>query len=115
MDILKDLLNYFGVERSGPREELINRLINYLYKPTILKSESASATVSKPSKASKKRKLSKKSDAPKKKRAPSGFILFSTAHRAELKAENAAASFAELAQQVSAKWKNLTADEKKVT
>lgn len=115
--LLKDALGVFGLEKSGTREELASRLIDYLQEPTAIKSGAPSSVKkARNSVSGKKRKAGGKGDKkPKKKVAPSAFILFSTASRAELKAENPTATFAELAKLVSEKWKSISESDKAVS
>jgi hypothetical protein len=116
---LKDSLGLFGLEKSGTREELIVRLVEYLMKPTVTKdvSELKSAKSAKGSKkkSSKKRKSKgSKSDQPKKKRTPSAFLLYSSSVREEVKKENPEAAFGEIGKLIGARWQALDADAKKV-
>lgn len=107
--LLKDCLGLFGLERSGTRDQLVNRLMNYLQCPHKAKRDGTRA----PS-AGKKRKLSKKSRSggEKSKRGPSAFMLFSQANRDQAKENNPGASFGEIGKALGEMWHALSADEK---
>lgn len=81
--ILKDCLALFGLEKSGTRDELIERLCDYLMKPVETKKEEDFGGKGKSNVKSKGTKRKAKGDAKveKKKRPPSAYILFSTASR----------------------------------
>ena len=91
--VLKTCMDLFGMEKSGTREELIGRLVSYLAKPEELRSESSFAGGGKKSGSKRKSKGGKESKAKKPKRPPSGYILFTTANREKVKAENPEADF----------------------
>jgi len=55
----------------------------------------------------------KKKDPNAPKRPKSGWIIYSTKVRPEFKKKHADASFGELTQKISEKWKTMTADDKK--
>lgn len=113
--VVKDALGLFGLEKSGDREHLIQRLVEYLAKPEALKSGGSEKKKSSSSNGKKRKTASTKKDkAPKKKRAPSAFILFCSAHRGQVKEENPTATFGELTKLVSALWNNATDKEKEV-
>lgn len=99
--VLKEALGLFGLLKGGDREELIERLVEYLVKPEVSSKRKTT-----------KRKSSKKTKAPKKKRAPSAYILFSSAHRAEVREANPAADFTEMAKLLADLWNKAGAEEK---
>lgn len=110
--LLKDTLGLLGLEKSGTRQAMAQRLVEFLESPQILKRE-ALATPAK--KSGKKRKLSKKvgkDGAPKAKRAPSAYLLFSQAIREEVKAANPDASFGEIGKLLGARWSELSEEDK---
>jgi len=114
--LLKDALGVFGLEKSGTREELATRLIDYLQEPSAIKS-GAPGSVKKARKSSSgsKRKANGKGDKkPKKKVAPSAYILFSVDARADIKEENPTATFGEIAKLISDKWKVLDESDRAV-
>lgn len=117
--VLKDALGLFGLEKGGDREHLIERLVKYLAKPEVLKSVNngaKKATTTKATTGTKRKAATKKEKGgPKKKRAPSAFILFTTAHRAEVKKQNPEASFGDLSRMVSELWKSASDKEKAVS
>ncbi len=115
--LLKEALASFGLERSGNREELVKRFIDYLNNPSIIKSNNESKSKAlKSSVLGKKRKRnSEKSDKPKKKVAPSAFLLYSKNIRAAVKLENPEAGFIDIAKLIGEKWKNLGEVEKSVS
>ena len=90
VSLLKECLGIFGCDKSGSRDELIQRLVNYIAVPKELKSETRSAV--------KKRKLASKTSTSQKpakkakkgagkgrdKRPASGYILFCNSVRAEV-------------------------------
>lgn len=81
--VLKDCLGLFGLEKSGTRDELVEKLCEYLMKPLEIKKEEDFGGKGKSSVKSKGTKRKAKGDAKveKKKRPPSAYILFSTASR----------------------------------
>jgi HMG (high mobility group) box len=122
VSILKTSMELFGLEKSGTREELIARLIDYLMKPKEIKGEASakskpksrrSSTGSTAGKKRRKGKKSKKGDEKKPKRAPSAFLLYSNSVRAEVKEANPELSFTDIAKAIGAKWKELSEEEKK--
>ena len=92
VSVLKSSMELFGMEKSGTREELIARLVSFLAKPEELRSESSFGG-GKKSGTKRKSKGVKESKAKKPKRPPSGYILFTTANREKVKAENPEADF----------------------
>ena len=119
VQLLKDAMSLFGLEKGGSRHELVDRLIDYLMLPSVLKHDVSSAGSKKKTTSSSKtkgtkRKATMNDTAPKKKRAPTSYILFSTAMRDEIKSANSDASFAEIGALLGQKWKTLNDDEKKV-
>ena len=119
VQLLKDAMSLFGLEKGGSRNELVERLMDYLILPSIVKHDVSLAGSKKKSTSNSKtkgtkRKASTNDTAPKKKRAPTSYILFSTAKRDEIKAANLDASFAEIGALLGQKWKTLSDDEKKV-
>ena len=116
VSLLKDSLGLFGLEKSGTREELAGRMIDYLAKPSVLKSVSALSKSSKSkSKGSKRKRAGGKDDKPKKKKqAPSAYILYTSSIRAQTKEENPEADFVTLTKLLSEKWNSLDAPTKEV-
>ena len=123
VQLLKSVLGLFGMEKTGTRNELVEKLMDYLMSPTAIKEESSFAGSKKktakaaPTKAvaGAKRKATNDGKAPKKARAPSAYILFSVNARMEIKEANPEATFAEIGALVGKKWNAIDEDEKKVT
>ncbi len=112
---LKTALGLFGLEKSGDRETLCKRLVEYLAKPEAGKSApKKSAKKGTKSVAGKKRKSSKKDDKPKKKRALTAFMIFSNAKRAEVKENNPGIAFTEVGKKLGEIWNALNEADKKV-
>lgn len=119
VQLLKDIMSLFGLEKTGTRVDIIEKLMDYLMAPKVLKEESPSVgvkgkTVKAAPKAGSKRKAKDDGKAPKKSRAPTAYILFSVDARAEIKTENPDATFAELSSLVGQKWKAVDDAERKV-
>jgi HMG (high mobility group) box len=124
VQLLKDVLGLFGMEKTGTRTELVEKLMDYLMSPTAIKDESSgTAPKRKTTKAAStnavatkgtKRKATNDGNAPKKARAPSAYILFSVGARIEVKKTNPDATFAEIGALVGKKWSSIDEDEKKV-
>ncbi len=109
---LKSALGLFGLLQSGDREDLVNRLVEYLAKPEIVKGGAGGSK--KKATAGKKRKSKSTKGGAKKKRSATGFILFGQANRESIKKKNPDASFGELSKLVGEAWKALKESEKKV-
>lgn len=114
VNLLKDALALFGLERGGNRDDLIARLIDYLLDPSVIKDVDAVNTRKSKGKG-KKRKASKRaSKSPKKKRAPSAYILFSQVKRQQLKEANPEVTFAEMGKLLALEWQQISDVEKEV-
>lgn len=107
---LKTALGLFALEKGGDREALIKRLVEYLAKPSAV-SKAAGPSSSK----KRKGKKSKKSSQPKKKRAMSAFMLFSQAHRNEVKEKNSELSFGDIGKELGRLWNELNEEQKKAS
>ena len=119
VQLLKDTMSLFGLEKGGSRNELVERFIDYLMLPSILKDEASFGGPKKKNTSSSKTKGTKRQattndTAPKKKRAPTSYILFSTANREEIRTANQEATFAEIGVMLGQRWKALNETEKKV-
>jgi hypothetical protein len=102
VSLLKDCLGLFGLEKSGSREELVDRLIGYLAEPEELK-KSGSASAGKRKRASSGgKKTAKKAKGPKK--SPSAFILFGQSVREDIKKKNPDASFGDIGKLIGQAW-----------
>ena len=121
--LLKDCMGLFGMEKTGTRAELVEKLMDYLMSPKVIKEESHGVAKTKKSKAAttktaaakgKKRKATNDGKAPKKARAPSAYILFSVDARIEIKKANPDATFAEMGALIGSKWNSIGEVEKKV-
>ena len=117
--LLKSILSLFGLEKSGIRSDLIERLLDYLLLPKVKKDAAASAEQNKkltkpaPSKGT-KRKAKGDGNAPKKIHSPTGYMLFCGEARPALKIEKPDATFAELAVLLGQRWKLADVTTKKV-
>ena len=115
-------MGLFGLEKSGSRNELADRLLDYLMSPTAIKEEGAKISGAKKSSSAAKTKGTKRkatndakaAKAAKKPRAPSAYILFSTSTRQEIKDANPDSTFGEIGVLLGQKWKSLDEDEKQV-
>lgn len=109
-ELLLDTCKVFGIDENGDRDVLISRLVSYLMHPTVLK-EKISVERRKSTKGPKvqgtKRKVSKA-------KVTSAYVLFSTATRDEVKANNPDGNFAFIAQKINDSWRSLEPDEKQV-
>ncbi|RYH14059.1 hypothetical protein EON65_34245 [archaeon] len=112
VSLLKEALSLFGMERGGNREELCERLVEYLAHPRIVVAPGKTKRRRSTSKSPKKQ--SKKSKGEKVKRAPTAYILFSNAHRAEVKEQNPDISFTDVGKTLGEKWNALSPEEKEV-
>lgn len=107
VSILKDAMGLFGLEKGGNREDLCRRLVDYLSAPRII------VTAGKRPRSSMGKGSTKRArKADKKKRAPSAYILYSSAHRAETKAEHPEASATDMIKLLSEKWNAASAEVK---
>lgn len=111
---LKSAAGLFGLEKGGSRDEIVGRFVDFIIRPSELKSVPAAKV-----KKSKKRTLaggkkSKKEKSDKPKRAATPYILFSLAKRDEIKAQNPEAAFGDIAKLLGAAWKALGEAEKAV-
>lgn len=124
VQLLKDILGLFGMEKTGTRAELVEKMMDYLMSPTIIKEESsgtgpkkkttkAASTKAKAAKGT-KRKATNDGKAPKKARAPTAYVLFSVDARIEIKEANPDATFGEIGALIGKKWSSIDEDEKKV-
>jgi hypothetical protein len=121
---LKIALGLVGAEKSGSRDELIERLVDYFVSPSTLRSAKkegkAKATKRKASSEegqtktkAKKTKTKGDSDKDKPKRAPSAFLLFSSAKRAAVKKQNPEFSFGEVGKELGRMWREDIAETEK--
>jgi hypothetical protein len=109
---IKAALGFFGLEKGGDRDVLVNRMIEYLAKPVFTKQAKD---------GSKKRKSSSKTSkkggkAKKVKRtvAPSAYILFCKDSRPALREAQPELSMIEQTKALGAMWNALSAEEKEV-
>ena len=117
--LLKSILSLFGLEKSGIRGDLIERLLDYLHLPKMIKDVTASSEQNKkitktaPSKGT-KRKAKGDGNAPKKAHSPSGYMLFCGEARPDLRIERPDATFGELGVLLGQKWQLADENTKKV-
>jgi hypothetical protein len=110
---IKAALGLFGLEKSGDRDVLVNRMIEYLAKPVFTKQAKDG---SKKRKASNKtsKKGAKKAKKVKRNVAPSAYILFCKDSRSALRETQPELSMIEQTKALGAMWNALTAEEKEV-
>eukprot|EP01032_Pedospumella_encystans_P027399 gene27399-30968_t len=111
---LKTALGMFGLEKSGDREALVARMIDYLAEPRFTKDASTTSKKRKSTSKASSKKGAKKSKKSKdgKKRAPSAYILFCKAERDTLRAEQPELSMIDQTRALGALWNALSAEEK---
>ena len=121
VSVLKSSLGMLGLERSGDRDVLINRLVAYLAAPHFTKDASAASVGTKRKASGKKTKSgkgkrSKKSASgeKKKKSAPSAYILYCASQRAALREAQPELSMIEQTKVLGAQWNALDAETKEV-
>lgn len=126
VSVLKEVMSLFGLERSGTREGLAERLIDYLKAPYERVCLSESITPKTPSKTPektptkspslKRKRVASPSSAGKtpKKRSPTAYSLFMADMRGQVKEENPDASFGDISRIVGDMWKDLSAGTKEV-
>ena len=95
VSLLKLTCHLFGLPKNGDRENLIIKLINYLYQPTIIiKNNDNNNSGSNNNKRKivqkndKKNKKGKKNNKNEQKNPPNAYILFSSEYREEIHNEN---------------------------
>lgn len=110
---LKTALGMFGLEKSGDREALVGRMIDYLAEPRFTKEASSGGKKRKATASKKGAKKSKKSKDGKK-RAPSAYILFCKSQRDTLRVEQPELSMVDQTRVLGALWNALGAEEKEV-
>ena len=113
---LKTALGMFGLEKSGDREALVARMIDYLAEPRFTKDASTTSKKRKSTGKASSKKGAKKTKKSKdgKKRAPSAYILFCKAERDTLRAEQPELSMIDQTRALGALWNALSAEEKEV-
>lgn len=121
ISLLKEALSLFGLEKGGTRDELANRLMDYIGKPEILKSlaeaESSKTSgkrkrISSSSKGKGKSNTKQKKD--KKKKSPTAYMLFSQSIRVQTKEENPELDFGSFNKLLGGKWNALDSSAKDV-
>lgn len=116
--MLKTALGMFGVEKSGDREALVGRMIDYLAEPRFTKDAATAGKKRKSTGPASSKKGSKKTrkvkDKDRKKRAPSGYILFCKDQRATLREEQPDLSMVDQTRALGALWNALDDKTKEV-
>lgn len=112
VSVLKGCCGVLGVERGGTKDDLAERLVDYLLSPSEVKGVPAKAKKAKKTKKVKKDKKRKRSDDGPKKLSP--YILFSQAQRDTIKKKNPDATFGEVAKLLGSAWKALSEQERQV-
>lgn len=118
VSVLKEALGLFGLEKSGDREVLVNRMVEFLAEPAFTKAARAPGSGKKrksAGKAGKKGSKRAKKGTAKRKTAPSAYILYCKEQRAALKEEQPELSMIEQTKVLGAKWNALDEDAKKVS
>lgn len=114
--LLKSVLGMLGLERGGDREDLANRLVDYLAAPSFTKAAKESGSKSKKRKSVSGKSSSKKAkraDRPKK--APSAYLLFCNERRASVRADNPEMSMVDVTKALAAEWNELSDAKKEVS
>jgi hypothetical protein len=116
---LKTVLGMLGLEKSGDRELLVTRMVEYLAKPAFTKEArpagSSSGTKRKKATKSASKKGTKKAKKVKKQVAPSAYILFCKDMRPLLKEQQPDLSMIEQTKEMGLQWNALTAEAKEVS
>lgn len=100
---LKPILGLLGLQVTGTKEELVDRLLSFLRSPEDSGAQYTPFSMGK--KKSTKKKSKKKASAPRKK---SGYMLYLGEHRAAYKKKHPEQSMVEVTQGLAAKWGKLT-------
>jgi protein DEK len=104
---LKDMCHVLGLQASGNREELIQRVADYLVSPTSL------AAGTKRKSSSGRRSKGKKGKKAKKRSGGMGpYMIFSNEVRADVRSENPSAGFGDLGRLIGERWRALSDAEK---
>ncbi len=109
--LLKIAVGGFGLEKGGNRDVIIERLIDYLMKPSETKSASSSTGKRKSSSATTKGKTAKKV---KISRPPSAYQLYVRDHGPVVREANPDIRFGEVSKLVGQQWGALSDGEKEV-
>eukprot|EP00941_MAST-03F_sp_MAST-3F-sp1_P001632 g1632.t1 len=122
---LRDLFRLLDIDRSGHKDEMVKRVMNFLLKPQV--SSNPNLADEQKNKVAKelarrerqtKRKRNKGSSKNRKKRSKSGpkklssYILFSNSVRKDLQAANPDMKATEIMKEIGAKWRALNAEDK---
>lgn len=110
--LLKSALDLFGLEKSGDRDALCDRLMKFLAHPENVKKVSGKKRKSSSS-SGLKRKRTRKTTSPKQPSKMTGFLLFSKASRPVLKEKKPDLTFGEIGTELGRLWKSLSEDERK--
>lgn len=113
---LKPICQVFDLEVSGNKEELSDRIIEFLLKPESsgreYKGNVGKSSTKKAGAKRKKKSTKKKSAKGEGEKKPSGYMKFSMANRSKVKAKNPDATFGEVAKLLGAMWHKLSSEEK---
>jgi hypothetical protein len=114
VSFLKSILEMCGLDKSGSRDYLILRLVDYMFCPSVRKSPSVDRK-SRKSVAGKKRKRSKHSAGQQlRKKKVTAYGLFIKENYSLVKAENPALNFGELSKLAADRWRALSNEEQLV-
>lgn len=125
MPALKELSTLLGQEKSGTKEQVVDRIMNFLSSPSkekmtkvladkdALKKKKQETAAKKKAKVAKgKGKIKKNKDGKIKTPKPiTGYMLFSMETRPKIVASNPGLSFGETARLISSEWKKLSETE----
>lgn len=111
---MKHLLRFFGLDPKGERDELEEKIIQFLEKPKDLEySSPVKSTKRKRSESPAKKSKRSKKDPNAPKRPLSAFLLFSQEHRPDLQKEHPTESIGEISKRIGKMWSKIKPSEKK--
>ena len=100
---MKELCDWFGLDRSGEKDVLINRVFEYLASPVPIKGQPTPA---------KRKRPSKKASADRVKRPKSAFMIYTMETRKAIQEANPGMSVTVIAKIIGERWRNLSPEEK---
>jgi hypothetical protein len=109
---LRSVLFLCGLEKSGTREELVVRLVDFMCFPVAIKRK---APVDRKRKKQPVGKVTKQTKIKKRRCSVYSYSLFVQAVTADIKAANPEAKFADVSRLIAARWKGISVEEKEVS
>jgi len=106
------MCHVLDIDRSGTRDELIDRVVEFLLQPQSSGKDYKGKEAEVRSKTQKRKSSSKKDNGEKGPRAISGYMMFMKVNREKVKAKHPEAGFGELGKLVAKKWNKLSDKEK---